>query len=149
MHTSVNFAGPKPRTRYSLILFLLTLMSSNAFAQIDTWLGGTGNWSNASLWSGGVPTSTSSVLMDNGNPAHSSVTINYNGALCGSLTVDGDDSLVMVDGANSAPGKISSGSAFMLHESSANSFQNALSELSSFSYRTAVTWRSKAREHTK
>jgi len=66
-------------------------------AQTDIWLGGTGTWSTASMWSAGLPTSTNNVLINNGNgPA--SVTINYNGAQSGSLTVDGDASLIMVGG---------------------------------------------------
>src|SRR5208282_5049593 len=66
-------------------------------AQTDIWFGGTGTWSTASMWSAGLPTSTNNVLINNGNgPA--SVTINYNGAQSGSLTVDGDASLIMVGG---------------------------------------------------
>ncbi len=80
-----------------VVLLAVCLTPILICAQTDIWLGGTGYWSTGSMWSAGVPTSTSNVLINNGNgPA--SVTLNYNGAQCGSLTVDGDASLTMVDG---------------------------------------------------
>jgi len=92
------------RVRYAArlrVVFLATLSLSaiSAYGQTtDVWTGGPGYWSNAAMWSTGVPTSASNVFIDNGNPAVSSVTLNYNGAQCGSLTIDGDDSLTLVDG---------------------------------------------------
>src|SRR5260370_5632685 len=80
------------------VLLAACLSPILAFAQTDNWLGGTGFWSDASKWSAGVPTSSKNVFIDNGKSGASPVTINYNGAQCGNLTVDGDDSLIMVDG---------------------------------------------------
>ena len=71
------------------LLFLLAgIVPAAAFGQTDVWLGGTGNWSDASKWSAGVPTSTSNVFIDNGNgPA--SVTVS-GGYQCNNLTIDAD-----------------------------------------------------------
>src|SRR6266851_4280426 len=80
------------------VLLAACLSPILAFAQNDIWLGGTGFWSDASKWSAGVPTSSKNVFIDNGKSGASPVTINYSGAQCGNLTVDGDDSLIMVDG---------------------------------------------------
>src|SRR5260370_21707980 len=68
-----------------------------AVAQNDNWLGGTGLWSDASKWSAGLHTSSNSVFIDNGKTGASPVTINYNGAQCGNLTIDSDDSLTLTD----------------------------------------------------
>ncbi len=80
------------------ICLAMCLPPARVFAQTDIWSGGAGLWSNASMWSTGVPTSSSNVFIDNGNPVASTVTLNYNGAQCGNLTIDSNDSLVMVDG---------------------------------------------------
>jgi hypothetical protein len=79
------------------VLLAACLIPIRTFAQNDNWLGGTGLWSDASKWSAGVPTSSNSVFIDNGKAGASPVTINYNGAQCGSLTIDGDDSLTLTD----------------------------------------------------
>src|SRR5712692_3046302 len=80
------------------VLLAACLSPILAFAQNDIWLGGTGFWSDKTKWSVGVPTSSNSVFIDNGKTGASPVTINYNGAQCGSLTIDSDDSLTLVDG---------------------------------------------------
>src|SRR5260370_33411000 len=68
-----------------------------AVAQNDNWLGGTGLRSDASKWSAGMPTSSNSVFIDNDKTGAAPVTINYNGAQCGNLTIDSDDSLTLTD----------------------------------------------------
>jgi hypothetical protein len=86
-------------TRLPIGIFLAAcLFPALASGQTDNWLGGTGSWGDGTKWSAGVPTSTSNVFIDHGLTGASSVTLNYNGAQCGSLTVDSDDSLSMVDG---------------------------------------------------
>jgi len=92
--------GSRARSTPLLIaIFLATCMfPALASGQTDNWLGGAGSWSDATKWSAGVPSSTSNVFIDHGLAGASSVTLSYNGAQCGSLTVDSDDSLVMVDG---------------------------------------------------
>jgi hypothetical protein len=64
----------------------------------DNWLGGADLWSNGAKWSAGVPGPSSNVFIDHGLAGASSVTINFNGAQCANLTIDGDDALIMVDG---------------------------------------------------
>jgi hypothetical protein len=81
----------------AIIFLAACLFPALALAQNDNWLGGTGLWSDASKWSAGVPTSSNSVFIDNAKAGASSVTINYNGAQAGSLTIDSDDSLTIVD----------------------------------------------------
>jgi hypothetical protein len=81
----------------SIIFLAACLFPARAIAQNDNWLGGSGFWSDASKWSAGVPTSSNSVFIDNAKAGASSVTINYNGAQAGSLTIDSDDSLTIVD----------------------------------------------------
>src|SRR5713226_3533703 len=78
-------------------VLLAACLSPMAFAQNDIWKGGTGKWSDSTKWSGGVPTSSSNVLIDNGNGVASPVTIDFNGAQAGNLTIDGDDSVTIVD----------------------------------------------------
>jgi len=81
------------------VLLAASLTPILAFAQNDNWLGGAGNWSDTSKWSTGLlPTSSSNVFIDNGKAGASPVTINFNGAQCGNLTIDSDDSLTLVDG---------------------------------------------------
>src|SRR6266851_9729766 len=78
-----------------VVLLAACLSPSLAFAQTDNWKGGTGKWSDSTKWSAGVPSSSSNVLIDNGNGVASSVTIDFNGAQSGNLTIDSDDSLIM------------------------------------------------------
>ena len=69
----------------------------------DTWLGGTGNWSNAAKWSNGVPNnmpapgSSYNVFIDKGNPAASTVQLDMSPTI-NNLTIDSDDSLTVLDG---------------------------------------------------
>jgi hypothetical protein len=81
----------------SIIFLAACLFPALALAQNDNWLGGAGLWSDASKWSAGVPTSSNNVFIDNGKAGASSVTINFNGAQAGNLTIDSDDSLTIVD----------------------------------------------------
>jgi hypothetical protein len=70
------------------VFIVVSLFPSRSLGQTDVWLGGAGNWSDASKWSAGVPTSTSNVFIDNGNgPA--SVTVS-GGYQCNNLTIDAD-----------------------------------------------------------
>jgi fibronectin-binding autotransporter adhesin len=96
----VCLAGLSRKTRVRAAVLLAALLTPIlGFAQNDNWLGGTGLWSDGTKWSlGAAPTSSNNVFIDNGKSGASPVTINFNGAQCGSLTVDNDDSLIMVDG---------------------------------------------------
>jgi hypothetical protein len=80
------------------VLLAACLFPILALGQTDNWLGGAGLWSDGTKWSAGVPTSSSSVYIDHGLAAASPVTINFNGAQSGNLTIDSDDSLTLVDG---------------------------------------------------
>jgi hypothetical protein len=71
--------------------------SSNPPSTPDNWLGGPGNWSNASNWSNGLPSGTSDVFIDNGNPKNSPVTLDTHAAI-NNLTIDSDDSLNISNG---------------------------------------------------
>lgn len=76
-----------------LLLLIGFLLSGVASAQTtDTWIGGTGNWSNPSNWNNGVPTSTSNVVIGSGP---SVVTLDIAGAQSDSLTINSGDSLTM------------------------------------------------------
>jgi len=73
---------------FAAVLLAVSLFSSPSLAQTDVWLGGTGNWSDASKWSAGVPTATSNVFIDGGNgPASVTLTGGY---ACNNLTIDAD-----------------------------------------------------------
>lgn len=82
-----------------IILLVTCLFPGLILAQTDTWLGGTGNWSNGAMWSAGVPTSTSNVLIDGGNPLVSPVTLDVQ-TQANNLTLDSDDSLSFNNGTN-------------------------------------------------
>jgi hypothetical protein len=94
-----SFPSCKQPQAFSFLVLLAVslLVPATAFGQTDVWLGGAGSWSNGSKWSAGVPTSSANVLIDNGNGAASPVTIDFNGAQSGNLTIDSDDSLTIVD----------------------------------------------------
>jgi hypothetical protein len=80
-----------------VICLAMCLLPALVFGQTnDNWLGGTGYWSTASQWSAGLPTSSSNAII--GSDGASAVTLNYNGAQCAGLTIDGGDSLTLVDG---------------------------------------------------
>jgi hypothetical protein len=53
----------------------VTVAPRPARAADTTWLGGAGNWTDASKWSNGVPTAGVNVFIDAGNPIASVVTI--------------------------------------------------------------------------
>jgi hypothetical protein len=89
---------PKPLGIMGAAILSVCLIPTVTHAQNDKWLGGTGNWSDASKWSAGVPTASSNVLIDNGNGKASMVTIDIASAACGNLTVDSDDSLTIPSG---------------------------------------------------
>src|SRR5713101_9318373 len=98
VYEEVCHAGLNGKTVVRVAVLLAACLSPIlAFAQNDIWLGGTGFWSDKTKWSVGVPTSINSVFIDNGKTGASPVTINYNGAQCGSLTIDSDDSLTLTD----------------------------------------------------
>src|SRR5229473_2634944 len=79
-----------------LVLFSAIGLPSIAFGQTDTWKGGAGNWSNASMWTTGVPGSTSNVFIDGGNSLASPVTLDINSTIS-NLTIDSDDSCKISD----------------------------------------------------
>src|SRR5229473_2740486 len=82
------------------VLLAACLTPILAVAQNDIWLGGAWLWSNTSKWStGALPTASSNVFIDNGKAGASPVTINYNGAQCGSLTLKGAGGLTMSNNA--------------------------------------------------
>jgi hypothetical protein len=80
-----------------VVLVAACLSPIQAVGQSDIWLGGAGNWSDASKWSAGVPTATSNVVIDNGNGVASAVTVD-GGFVCNNLTIDADDSLTIPSG---------------------------------------------------
>ncbi len=82
---------------FGFLLFLVGMVPAAAFGQMDVWLGGAGNWSDATKWSAGVPTATSNVFIDNGNGVASAVTVN-GGFACNNLTIDANDSLTITSG---------------------------------------------------
>ena len=100
LYEEVWLAGPSRKTTVRVAVLLAAFLSPIlAFAQNDNWLGGTGLWSDGTKWSlGAAPTSSNSVFIDNGKSGASPVTINFNGAQSGNLTIDSDDSLTLVDG---------------------------------------------------
>jgi hypothetical protein len=133
LYEEVWLAGSSRKTTVRVAVLMAAFLTPIlAFAQNDNWLGGTGFWSNASKWSAGVPTSSNSVFIDNGKAGASPVTINYNGAQCGNLTVDSDDSLTLVDG-----------TIFTLHgptiSNAGNIFLNSVSSNLYFDFGGAVT----------
>ena len=81
------------------ILLVACLFPGLVRAQTDTWLGGSGNWSNGAMWSAGAPTSTSNVFIDGSNPVVSSVTLDVQ-TQANDLTIDSDDSLSFNNGTN-------------------------------------------------
>ncbi len=63
----------------------------------DSWIGGSGNWSQASNWTAGVPTSTSDVTISTASPA--TITIQAGEAdSVHSLTLGSNDTLAMPGG---------------------------------------------------
>src|ERR1700674_3282245 len=90
------------------VLLAACLTPILAFAQSDLWLGGTGNWSNASKWSAGVPTASSTVFIDNGKAGASPVALDINGSAA-NLTIDSDDSLSFNNGFSLSFGSSSGG----------------------------------------
>ncbi len=89
---------PKPLGIMGAAILSVCLIPTLTHAQNDKWLGGTGNWSDASKWSAGVPTASSNVFVDKGNGKASMVTIDIASAACGNLTLDSDDSLTIPSG---------------------------------------------------
>lgn len=61
-------------------------------ATIDTWTGGTGNWSTPGNWSNGTPAPSADVIIDNDPSRVSNVTLDVPASI-NSLTLDADDSL--------------------------------------------------------
>src|ERR1017187_6989635 len=53
-----------------------------ASAITSTWLGGTGNWNDATRWTAGIPDAGYQVLVDGGNPFSSVVTNISDSRLC-------------------------------------------------------------------
>lgn len=71
----------------------------------DTWLGGTGNWSNAARWSSGVPNSTSLDVSIDGGQTGAASTVNVDGGYnVGRLTVDAGDTVSISSSANGGAG---------------------------------------------
>src|SRR5260370_7516445 len=97
VYEEVCLASLRGKTLVQVAVLTACLSPILAVAQNDNWLGGTGFWSDASKWSAGVPTSSNNVFIANGKTGASPVTINYNGAQCGNLTIDSDDSLTLTD----------------------------------------------------
>src|SRR6202521_763476 len=94
----VRLAGLGRKTTVRVAVLLAACLTPIlAFAQRDNWLGGAGNWSDASKWSVGVPTASSNVFIDNGNGAASAVTVD-GGFACNNLTIDADDTLTITSG---------------------------------------------------
>jgi hypothetical protein len=71
---------------------------TNCAGTTTNWLGGNGNWSDATKWStGAFPNSASTnVCIDDGNAANSQVTLDIS-VTVGTLTIDAGDSLTISD----------------------------------------------------
>ena len=80
----------------TVITPILQASATTCTGTTTNWLGGTGNWSDATKWSTGVvPNSTSvNVCIDNGNPVASQVTLDISASV-GNLTIDANDSLII------------------------------------------------------
>src|ERR1700687_5492707 len=97
-YDEVRLAGLRRKTTVRVAVLLAACLTPIlAFAQSDNWLGGAGNWSDASKWSVGVPTASSNVFIDKGNGAASAVTVD-GGFACNNLTIDADDTLTITSG---------------------------------------------------
>jgi hypothetical protein len=109
VYEEVCLAGLSRKTTVRVAVLLAAFLTPIlAFAQSDIWLGGTGNWSNASKWSAGVPTASSNVFIDNGKAGASPVALDVNGSAA-NLTIDSDDSLSFNNGFSLSFGSSSGG----------------------------------------
>ena len=106
----VCLAGFSRKTMVRVAVLLAACLTPIlAFAQNDNWLGGAGNWSNASKWStGAVPTGSNSVFIDNGKAGASPVALDVNGSAA-NLNIDSDDSLSFNNGFSLSLGGSSGG----------------------------------------
>ena len=74
-------------------------LEDRAMLAVDTWIGGSGNWSLASNWSGGVPTSATDAVIDTATAA--TITIATGQAdTVHSLTVGANNTLSLPSGAD-------------------------------------------------
>src|SRR5258708_39328712 len=103
-------AGLRRKTILQVAVWLAACLTPIlAFAQSDIWLGGAGNWSNASKWSTGmVPTGSNNVFIDNGKAGASPVALDINGSAA-NLSIDSDDSLSFNNGFSFSIGNSSGG----------------------------------------
>jgi len=109
VYEEVCLAGLRRKTTVRVAVLLAAFLTPIlAVAQSDIWLGGTGNWSNASKWSAGVPTASSNVFIDNGKAGASLVALDVNGSAA-NLTIDSDDSLSFNNGFSLSFGSSSGG----------------------------------------
>ena len=87
-----------------------------ASASTATWLGGTGNWTDATKWSTGVvPDETTDVVIDGNEQSTSKVTLaSYTGTYSAwSVLIDSDDSLVVKRSQSTSQSTISLGMSSM------------------------------------
>jgi len=89
------------RLRVTLMsVAVATLFTGSPLAQAVsvTWLGGTGNWTDANWSLGGFPNAdTADIFIDGGNPVNSSVNLNTNVTI-GDLDIGNGDALTILNG---------------------------------------------------
>ena len=111
--------------------FVLAALPGVSHAQtVDTWDGGTGNWSNGALWSAGVPNSASaSVFVDGGKAVNSTVTVDGSYTV-GALNISAGDAVnvnngqtftITDSGGFAGAGTLTNNGAFTLGNSSGGS----------------------------
>src|ERR1017187_4792326 len=85
-----------------------------ASAITSTWLGGTGNWNDATRWTAGIPDAGYQVLVDGGNPFSSVVTVDASTPLLNNVSVDAYDTLVLQQTLSS--GEVTSFGGITVHD---------------------------------
>ena len=98
-HSGIGITQRSRILAYLSIAFAAALLAVplSGYGQTsDTWKGGAGNWSNASLWTAGVPNGNVNVFIDGGNSLLSPVTLDITSTI-NNLTIDSDDSLSFSD----------------------------------------------------
>ena len=85
-----------------------------ASAITSTWLGGTGNWNDATRWTAGIPDAGYQVLVDGGNPFSSVVTVDASTPLLNNVAVDAYDTLVLQQTLSS--GEVTSFGGITVHD---------------------------------
>ncbi len=89
-------------------------LEDRALLAVDTWIGGSGNWSLASNWSAGLPTSTTDAVIDTASAATITIPAGQTFAI-NSLTVGANNTLSLPGGgdpSNPTSNLVSANSSF-------------------------------------